>query len=80
MKNLESVTINALDYSKRLKLIATGGVEGRLIIVDPGAKIITKEVKAHNAEIIDVYFYDAHYQIITIAIDRTVHLWDTNKL
>lgn len=61
-------------------MIATGGVEGRLVIIDPGAKIITNQAKAHNAEIIDVYFYDSHYQIITIAIDRTVHLWDSNKL
>lgn len=78
MKSLETITISSLDYSMRTKLIATGGVEGRLVLIDPGAKIITNHVKAHNSEILDTYFYDAQFQVITISIDRTVHIWDIN--
>jgi len=80
MRSVEDVTIASMDFSKSLKLIATGGVEGRLVLIDPNARIITSHVKAHNTEILDVYFYDSHFQIITIAIDRTVNIWDTNKL
>ena len=58
MWSLEATTISSLDYSRRIKLIATGGVEGRLVLIDPAAKIITNHVKAHNNEIIDLYFYD----------------------
>ena len=58
---IEDVTIASMDFSPKLWLIATAGVEGWLILVDPGAKIITNHVKAHNTEILDVYFYDNHY-------------------
>jgi hypothetical protein len=61
MRKLETITICALDYSKRTKLIATGGVEGRLVLIDPGAKIVTNHVKAHSKNILDVYFYDSQY-------------------
>jgi len=61
MRSLEDVTIASLDYSKSMKMLVTGGVEGRLVIIDPSAKIITNHKKAHNNEILDVYFYDSHF-------------------
>lgn len=61
MKALEDVTISCLDYSLVMKLIVTGGVEGRIVVIDPSAKIVTNQVKGHQADILDVYFYEAHY-------------------
>ena len=69
MRSLEDVTIASLDYSQKMRLIVTGGVEGRLVIIDPSAKIVTSHVKGHTSEILDVYFYDSHYQIISISQD-----------
>jgi hypothetical protein len=39
-------------------LIAVGGVEGKIAIFDPSARILTAKTKAHDAEIMDLYFYD----------------------
>ncbi len=63
-----------------MKLIVTGGVEGRVVLIDPSAKIVTNHVKGHNTDILDVYFYDSHYQIVTISSDRIVNIWNANNL
>jgi hypothetical protein len=43
----ERTTISACDISKKTGLIAIGGVEGKLVVLDPSAKIVTGEAKAH---------------------------------
>jgi hypothetical protein len=40
------------DVSVKLALMATGGAEGRLILIDPYAQGIIKKVDAHNCEIL----------------------------
>lgn len=52
------MTITTFDYSGYAGVIAVGGVEGRIALFDPSAKILTQTKKAHDAEIMDVYFYD----------------------
>jgi hypothetical protein len=54
----EKVTINTFDYSPKSGLIAVGGVEGKLAVFDPSAKILTAHAKGHDSEIMDLYFYD----------------------
>jgi hypothetical protein len=37
----EKITINTFDYSVKSGLIACGGVEGKIAVFDPSAKILT---------------------------------------
>lgn len=41
----EKITITAFDYSTRSGLIAVGGVEGKIAMFDPSAKILTQQTK-----------------------------------
>lgn len=54
----EKITINTFDYSSKSGLIAVGGIEGKIAVFDPSAKILTAQTKGHDAEIMDLYFYD----------------------
>ena len=57
----EKTTITAFDYSRQTGFLACGGVEGKLLLFDPSARILTQSCPtAHNSEIMDVYFYDKH--------------------
>ena len=62
-------------------LLATGGAEGRLVLIDPYALGVINGVVAHkHREIINVYCYDEQQQVITIAEDRVICLWDAFRL
>lgn len=50
-------TITALDYSRKHALIATGGVDGRLILFDTMAEGPCGMVHS-GSELLGVYFYD----------------------
>ena len=76
----ENITITTFDYSSKAGLIAVGGVEGKIALFDPSAKILTAQAKGHEAEVMNVYFYDKQMQLITIGINRTMMLWDSLKL
>lgn len=55
----EKITITTFDYSQKAGLIAVGGVDGKIAVFDPSAKILTAQTKAHEgSEVMDVYFYD----------------------
>jgi WD40 repeat protein len=54
----EKLTITTFDYSTKAGLIAVGGVEGKIALFDPSAKILTATAKKHETEIMDIYFYD----------------------
>ena len=48
---------------------------------DPSARIMTGSCpKAHTSEIMEVYFYDKHMQLLSVSIDRNISLWDSLKL
>jgi len=55
-------------------------VEGKILVFDPSAKILSSHAKEHSAEILDLHFYDRHTQLISVSVDRTIILWDTLKL
>lgn len=61
-------------------MIAVGGVEGKIAVFDPSAKILTASSKKHEGEIMDIYFYDKQMQLLSIGIDRVIILWDSLKL
>jgi WD40 repeat protein len=76
----ERLTVTTFDYSSKAGLIAVGGVDGKLGLYDPSAKILTQHAKAHQGEVMDVYFYDKQMQLISVGVDRTIMLWDSLKL
>jgi len=76
----EKITINTFDYSVKSGLIAVGGVEGKIAVFDPSAKILTAQTKGHDSEIMDLYFYDKQMQLISVGTDRSIMLWDSLKL
>ena len=57
-KGSSQSTISCLDYSINLKIVAIGGVEGRIVFIDPSAKTINGSLNAHTSEVMDIYFYD----------------------
>ena len=76
----EKTTILTFDYSKKAGLIACGGVEGQLLVLDPSAKLLTAQLQAHTSEILSIFFYDRQMQMVSVSIDRTIMLWDSLKL
>ena len=50
--------MTCFDISSKLGLMATGGAEGRIILIDPYALGIVDGVDAHTCEILDVYIFD----------------------
>lgn len=61
--------------------MATAGMEGRLVLIDPYAFGIINATDAHtNTEILKVFIYTSQQQIITVAADRTIYLWDAFRL
>ena len=81
LQRKEKTTITTFDFSEATGFIACGGVEGKLLMFDPSARIMTGSCpKAHTSEIMEVYFYDKHMQLLSVSIDRNISLWDSLKL
>ena len=51
-------TITTFDYSVSTGFIAVGGVEGKLLLFDPSAKILISHAQAHKCDIMSIFFYD----------------------
>jgi len=79
-KEHEHTNITVFDISVKLGLMATGGAEGKLILIDPYALGIINDVEAHSCEILQLYIFDEQQQIITVALDRSIGLWDASRL
>ena len=54
----EHTNITSFDISTKLGVMATGGAEGRLILIDPYALGIIKSVQAHQCEILRLYVFE----------------------
>jgi hypothetical protein len=50
------VTIDSLDYSSRLDLIAFGGVSGEIGVLDSTTFCFKGMYKAHSTEVAAIYF------------------------
>lgn len=69
-----------MDYSETNGLIALGGTEGNIIIIDCAALKVVNSSASHSAEIIQIFFYDDQHQIISIAKNGTILIWDTHEM
>jgi WD40 repeat protein len=74
-------SINCIDYCEKHKLIASGGRDKEIFIWNPFLEKSLVTLRGHNAPILKVAFNDKESQLITIASDRTMKIWDirTNK-
>ena len=72
--------ITVFDVSTKLGLMATGGAEGIIILIDPYALGIINSVEAHQCEVLQIYIYEEQQQIISVARDRSIGLWDASRL
>lgn len=69
----QHTTISSFDVSPTLGLLATAGVEGRIVLFDPYAfGIINQTDATPNIEIIKLFIYSSQQQIISVSIDRTI--------
>jgi WD40 repeat protein len=79
-KENQHTNITTFDISVKMGVMATGGVEGRIILIDPYALDVIKAEKAHSCEILKLYVYEEQKQIISIGQDRSIGLWDASRL
>mmetsp|Transcript_33488 Transcript_33488/g.32550 ORF Transcript_33488/g.32550 Transcript_33488/m.32550 type:complete len:164 (+) Transcript_33488:889-1380(+) len=86
-KLIHHTNITTFDISMSLGLMATGGAEGKLMLIDPYAFGIINSVVAHSSpssnqscDILRVMFFEESQQIFTIAADRSIAVWDAFRL
>ena len=54
----EKTTIATFDFSQKAGFIAVGGAEGKILVFDPSAKMLSLHTKAHSTDIMDLYYFD----------------------
>lgn len=61
--------------------MAIAGVEGRIVLIDPYAFGIINQTDAHpGVEVLRVYIYTCQQQIISVAQDRSIYVFDAFRL
>ena len=60
-KSKYQVTIDCLDYSSELDLIAFGGIQGKVGVLDSQTLSFKGLFDAHLCEVTGLYFHDAQY-------------------
>lgn len=56
-----TTTVDCMDYSPALDLIAFGGVSGKVGLLDSTTLCFYGLYDAHNGEVSALYFHDAEY-------------------
>ncbi|XP_068715125.1 cilia- and flagella-associated protein 337-like [Montipora foliosa] len=71
--------VNAFDYSEKINLIATAGVNHHVCLWNP--YVISKPVgvlRGHMQSIISVCFIESRGQLISLSKDKVLRIWDTH--
>lgn len=71
--------VNAFDYSERINLIATAGVNHHVCLWNP--YVISKPVgvlRGHMQSVISVRFIETRGQLISLSKDKVLRIWDTH--
>jgi WD40 repeat protein len=76
----DRINITWMDYWDSKGLIALGGVEGNIVVVDCAAMKVVNSSHAHSSEIIQIYFYSQEHQIISVAKNGTILVWDMTEM
>ena len=69
-----------MDFSELNGLLAWGGTEGNIIIIDWAALKVVNSTNNHSSEILQIYFYDDQHQLISIAKNGVIFIWDVHKM
>jgi len=59
-----------------LDLIAFGGIQGKIGVLDSNTLSFKGLYDAHSCEITGIYFYDSQCQLLSMGINGDVTLWD----
>ena len=85
-------TVECLNYSPELNLIAFGGVQGRVGVLDATTVTFKGLYDAHNPpsagrkgegqghEVQALYFHDKEKILISVARDSEIIMWDAQKM
>ena len=73
-------TIDCLDYSAALDLIAFGGVNGRVGVLESTTLSFKGLHTAHTTDVSALYFHDAELQMVSMSIEGEIALWDAQKM
>ena len=79
-KQEQHTTITCIDISQKVCLMATGGAEGKLLIVDPYAFGIVNSTNVSSSELVNVWIYSQQKQVIAVSKDRTITVYDIYRL
>lgn len=74
------INISCMDHSEMNGLIALGGTEGNIVIIDCAALKVVNSAHSHSVEILQIYFYDEQHQIISVGKNGVILIWDTHEL
>jgi WD40 repeat protein len=74
------INISCMDHSETNGLIALGGTEGNMIMIDCAALKVVNSAHSHSVEIIQIYFYDEQHQIISVGKNGVIHIWDVHEM
>jgi hypothetical protein len=61
-------------------LIAFGGIQGEIGILDSDTLLPKGFHKAHNSEISNLYFYDKQSLLLSVGLDGDIAIWDAQKM
>jgi hypothetical protein len=69
-------TIDCLDYSSKLDIIAFGGVSGEICVIESTTFSFKGLYTAHTSEVTSLYFDDTELQMISMSHHGDITLWD----
>lgn len=75
-----NATVDCLDYSKALDLIAFGGVSGSIGVLDSTTLSFKGLYPAHAGDVSALYFHDSELQMISMSVEGEIALWDAQKM
>lgn len=78
-ENKFDTTVDCLDFSSQLDLIAFGGLHG-VGFLDSRTMRFKSLNQPHTTEVHGVHFFDSQLQLCSMSMDGEVALWDAQKL
>ena len=70
------VSVECLDYSAKLDLIAFGGVSGHVVVLDSQTLSFKGKYRAAVSDVNALFFNDPELQMITVSLMGDVSVWD----
>jgi len=75
-----SRSISCIAYSQDLDIIAYSGVQGKIFVLDQSTKYKIGQIEGHKQEVVMLRFFDKQRQLVSIAVNGQIGLWNAQKL